>query len=300
MPKVSVIIPAYNSGKHICEAIDSVLNQTFKDFELIVVDDGSTDDTKKKIIKYIDKIVYVYQENAGASAARNLGIVKSSGGYIAFLDSDDIWLPRKLEQSIEFLEKKGFDWMCTSRFSITEKGEKIERRVEPESGICDETGKVNRLEVCLFNLNFNLALTSTVLIKRKCFEVCGIFDEKLKICEDLDLFIRFKEYGLTCGYLDKLLTIKRSHATSLSRNSPLKSLEYTIEVAKKHAKILCLNKFLTGKLYGEFWWKIALAYYLNGSFWNATKYSLISFYYYPSATKLLKMSRYSLSLRKGG
>jgi glycosyltransferase involved in cell wall biosynthesis len=300
MPNISVIIPVFNGAQHIQSAIESVLSQTFQDFELIVVDDGSTDDTDNILGNYGNRIKSIKQSNQGVANARNAGLKLATGKYIALLDSDDMWVPEKLEKSLEFLEKGNFDWICTSRNKITEKGEKSERKIEPESGIYDSTGKMNNLEIGLFNLNYILAITSSVLIKKSCFDIAGLFDGSLRICEDMDLWLRFKEAGLTGGYLDEPLTIKRSHALSLSKNKPFFSLESTIKVARKHARILHLDKAFRGKIYSEFWWEIALSYYLNGSQCNAIKYSLVSFYFYPNATKLFKMLKYGLSRRRGG
>jgi glycosyltransferase involved in cell wall biosynthesis len=105
MPTVSVIIPTYNRANYICEAIDSILAQTYADYEIIVVDDGSTDGTRQALQRWIDDgtICYYYQENRGESAARNHGIRKARGQYIAFLDSDDLFLPTKFEKQVACL-----------------------------------------------------------------------------------------------------------------------------------------------------------------------------------------------------
>ena len=106
MPKVSVVMPAYNYGRFLGEAIQSVLDQTFQDFELIVVDDGSTDNTKEVIGSFTDRrIKYIYQQNRGVSTALNVGISASRGEYIALLDADDIWLPHNLEKGVEVLDE---------------------------------------------------------------------------------------------------------------------------------------------------------------------------------------------------
>ena len=102
MPKVSVIIPTYNRAHYICETIDSILAQTYRDYEIIVVDDGSADNTRKVLQKYDGKVRYFYQKNRGPSAARNFGISQSQGEYIAFLDDDDLWTENKLELQIDF------------------------------------------------------------------------------------------------------------------------------------------------------------------------------------------------------
>ena len=97
MPKVSVVIPTYNRAHLICETIDSILAQTYKDYEIIVVDDGSTDNTQEVLKRYGDKVRYFYQQNQGQASAWNFAVRQSSGEYIALLDSDDLWLPQKLE-----------------------------------------------------------------------------------------------------------------------------------------------------------------------------------------------------------
>src|SRR5690349_21108150 len=101
MPAVSIIIPTYNRRELVCEAIASVLAQSLKDFELIVVDDGSEDGTAEAVREFAD-VRYIWQLNRGVSAARNLGVTFSTGEWIAFLDSDDLWQPRKLEQQVKF------------------------------------------------------------------------------------------------------------------------------------------------------------------------------------------------------
>ena len=103
MPKFSVIIPTYNRCEFVKNAIQSVLDQTYKDYEIIVIDDGSTDSTKDSLSSIIEQITYIYQDNRGVSSARNTGIKKSIGSYIAFLDSDDLWEPKKLELQYQFI-----------------------------------------------------------------------------------------------------------------------------------------------------------------------------------------------------
>lgn len=112
-PLVSVVIPFYNRVDWLCEAIESVLNQTYDNFEIIVVNDGSTEKMDDFLYKYGDKIIYRYKENGGAATARNLAMEIATGDYIAFLDSDDIWLPEKTEKQIAFMEKNGALWSHT-------------------------------------------------------------------------------------------------------------------------------------------------------------------------------------------
>lgn len=113
MQKVSVIIPFYKGVKWLEDAVESALNQTYDNIEIIVVNDGSCEDVSAFLLKYNHKIRYIYKENGGAASARNLGIAHASGDYIAFLDSDDIWLPEKTEKQISFMEKTGCKWSNT-------------------------------------------------------------------------------------------------------------------------------------------------------------------------------------------
>jgi len=123
VPKVSIIIPTYNYAHFITEAIQSVLSQTFQDFEVIVVDDGSTDNTREVLAQFGNKIRYIYQENRGLSAARNTGILNSSGQYLCFLDSDDSLLPEKLELQVKLLDSKvDVDLVYTWWYLVDENG----------------------------------------------------------------------------------------------------------------------------------------------------------------------------------
>lgn len=113
MKKVSVVIPFYSHVEWLREAVDSVLAQSYKNFEIILVNDGSKEDLTDFLAEYGDKLVYLYQENAGAAAARNKGIRHATGDYIAFEDSDDVWLPTLLEKQVAFMEKTGVRWLHT-------------------------------------------------------------------------------------------------------------------------------------------------------------------------------------------
>src|SRR5208283_2367398 len=102
-PLVSVVIPTYNCGRYICETVESALGQTYSPVEIIVVDDGSTDDTRERLTTYGDRVRYIYQQNTGPAVARNRGVQDAQGDWIAFLDADDLWLPYRLELQVELL-----------------------------------------------------------------------------------------------------------------------------------------------------------------------------------------------------
>jgi len=183
-PTVSVIIPTYNRAHLIGRAIKSVLNQTYHDFELIVVDDGSKDNTEEVVKRFKDeRIRYTrHDKNKGGGAARNTGIKIARGKFIAFLDSDDQWLPQKLEKQIVMFEKKSekIGVIYTGLFFVNNVYKKICLWIPQKEG--------NISKDIIFK-NYVGSL-STVIIRRECFEKCGLFDESLPACQDWDIYIR--------------------------------------------------------------------------------------------------------------
>ena len=188
MPKVSVIIPTYNREEFIVETINSVLNQTYKDFEIIVVDDGSTDKTKQKLEPFKSKIKLIEQKNSERAVARNNGVKNSSGEYTAFLDSDDIWTEDKLEKQVELLDSRPDAVLTYGQcLRINEQGEKIKsakRQLEGFSG-----------EVFENLLMRNFIASPTPMIKRKYFEKTTGFQTKYIPYEDWEFWLRFSLIG---------------------------------------------------------------------------------------------------------
>ena len=204
---VSVIIPTYNRGWILKEAIDSVQAQDYKDFELIVVDDGSTDNTSDVLALYGNDIKALFQKNKGVSAARNRGIAEASGQFIAFLDSDDLWLPQKLSTQIEFFNQTPDALICQTEEIWIRNGIRVnpKKRHKKPSGMIFEPS----LELCLVS-------PSAVMIRRSLFDRVGCFDEALPACEDYDLWLR-----ISCRFpvhlIDRSLIIKRGgHGDQLS------------------------------------------------------------------------------------
>ena len=224
-PAVSVIIPTYNRGWVLREAVDSVLAQDFEDFELIVVDDGSTDNTREILETYHNDIIVLSQNNRGVSAARNWGIARSCAPLIAFLDSDDLWKPQKLSRQIDFFEANPEALICQTEEIWIRNGVRVNprRRHHKFSGMIFESS----LALCLVS-------PSAVMVRKKLFDTVGLFDERLPACEDYDLWLR-----VSCRYpvylLDDPLIIKRGgHKDQLSRAAGLdkyriQSLEGIIE-----------------------------------------------------------------------
>jgi len=208
MPKVSVIIPTYNRAGYIEEAIDSVLAQTYKDFEIIVIDDGSTDKTRKVLRKYTGQIRYFPQENQGVAVSRNKGIAVSRGEYVAFLDSDDAWLPKKLERQVAFLEEHpDIALVCGEVFLMDEKGETIHH--VPHDRELPLTFK-NLFEQSLIHV-------PTTMVRRQILEEAGGFDPAVDTSEDYDLWLRIikKHRG---HYMELPLAKYRLHQDSLMSN----------------------------------------------------------------------------------
>lgn len=209
MPTVSVIIPTFNRSEKVVRAVVSVLNQGFRDFEIIVVDDGSTDNTNKALSKYMSSIKYIRQSaNMGVSAARNRGIKNSTAPWIAFLDSDDYWLNEKLSVQIEFIDQNPNTVACQTEEIWIKNG----RRVNPKKRHKKPSGNIfaQSLKLCLVS-------PSSVIIKRSLFEDVGLFDETLPAAEDFDLWLR-----ISCRYpiylIDKGLVVKEGgHDDQLSR-----------------------------------------------------------------------------------
>jgi glycosyltransferase involved in cell wall biosynthesis len=186
MPKVSVILPTHNRAEFLHHAIESALKQTFKDLEIIVVDDNSTDNTVDVVKRFEDRRIEYIRENAnkGPSAARNTGISASKGKYLAFLDDDDEWVPDKLKKQIELLDKcpQNICGVYSNRLVL----DKSTNRIISTGPNADKLSG---------NLLYQLLIgspihTSTVLLRKSCFDEVGLFDETMSYMEDRDLWIR--------------------------------------------------------------------------------------------------------------
>jgi glycosyltransferase involved in cell wall biosynthesis len=212
MTSISVIIPSYNYGRYIAEAIRSALGQTLKPAEVIVVDDGSTDDTAKVVAGFGDRVRYVRQENAGVCAARNRGVAESSGELIAFLDADDIWEPTKLERQAEkFAADSEIGLVhCGMREFCSESGETLVLHLDGMEGDVAE-------DLLLWERPVVNVSGSVIMVSREAFERVGEFDPRQKCGEDRDLCYRIaKEYRV--GFVAEPLVNYRSHGAAAHRN----------------------------------------------------------------------------------
>ncbi|MBI9086974.1 MAG: glycosyltransferase [Desulfobacterales bacterium] len=206
--KISVIIPTFNREWALAGAVDSVLAQNGSDFELIVVDDGSTDRTEAVLAAYGGRIRVLRQSNGGVSAARNAGIAAARGCLIAFLDSDDRWLPEKLAVQKAFFDARPEALICQTEEIWVRNGVRVNprRRHRKPSG-----------DIFLPSLELCLVSPSAVMMRRNLFDQVGLFDETLPACEDYDLWLR-----VSCRFpvhlIDQPLIVKQGgHADQLSR-----------------------------------------------------------------------------------
>ncbi len=206
--KISVIIPTWNRSGYLARALESVFAQSISPHEVIVVDDGSTDDTREIIQQQFSNVRYLYQENRGVSSARNTGIRAAGGDWIALLDSDDCWLPNKLEHQQQLLRDNPDAKICHSDEIWIRNG----KRINPMKKHAKRGGYIFKhcLPLCAIS-------PSSAIIRRDLFDEIGLFDESLPACEDYDLWLRLcAAYPVL--YADEALLIKHGgHADQLSR-----------------------------------------------------------------------------------
>jgi glycosyltransferase involved in cell wall biosynthesis len=224
---ISVIIPSYNTGSFVCDAVRSALEQTFSPIEVLVIDDGSTDKTRAALEQYKDCIRYYRQENGGCSSARNTGIRLASGRFFAFLDADDVWLPDKLSKQYDLLARRPEIGLVHSDIWYLDEdtGEKFLKAVGREGFTGD----------CYTRFfSENRILTSSVLVRQECFDKVGVFDEKLRRAEDWDMWMRIARH-YHFAYINESLLDYRLHHASLTNNTS-KMREAELHVLSKAFK----------------------------------------------------------------
>jgi len=207
MIETSVIIPTFNRLAFLKQAIHSVLTQSYKAFELLIVDDGSTDSTSQFIRAQNAAITYLHQPNQGPGAARNLGIRRSQGEFISFLDSDDLWRPGKLQAQIDFMHQNPFALVCYTDEIWIRNG----KRVNPRKKHGKHSGWI--FEKCL---PLCIVSPSSVLMRRGFFDHVGFFNESLRACEDYDLWLRASLHFPFHFLQEKLIVKRGGHGDQLS------------------------------------------------------------------------------------
>jgi len=273
MPKVSVIIPVYNGERFIAQAVDSVLNQTYRDFELIVVDDGSTDKTAEILKSYGSQIIYIYQPNRERSAARNTGIRHAQGEYLAFLDADDVWLPHKLQRQVQLLDQASevglvYGWA----YFIDETGQRV--NLSGKEMLCSFESGTRVFEPLLFE---NVIASPTVMIRRHCIDTVGFFDESMTYTEDWDMWLRIAVH-YKVGIINEPLACYRINGDSLLENwkkydvpsGRIRVVKKACTSLKDHPELRSLRR---KALAHSYWWS-AVASHRMGHRGNALKYGL--------------------------
>jgi glycosyltransferase involved in cell wall biosynthesis len=236
-PKVSIIIPTYNAARFIESAIKSVIHQTFTNNEIIVVDDGSTDNTKGILKKHVENksIIYIRQENSGPAAARNNGIKAATGELVCFLDADDLLRPNSIEHRLRvfkrhhevgvvFTDFRKIFWKSTKEKDFVDDDIRQSNFLKTISTECIKRKDNN---IYVFNTNIfyelivsNFIFTGTVMMRRDIFDEVGFFDESLMIAEDHDLWLRAsRKYNMAFLHIDT--ATYRFHADNITKDIPL-------------------------------------------------------------------------------
>jgi len=262
--KVSIIIPTFNRAKYVCEAIDSALQQTMKDIEVIVVDDGSTDNTREKIKPYKDKIEYVYTKNGGPAHARNVGMKRAKGEYISFLDSDDIYYPYKTDLQSSILDKfrdialvhtefsafddNGFwdEYHLKKYHTAFKRGNLDYEDIYPEkitledAGLYFECWAQNKIYIGnIFQIYFQkiIIATATIMFRQEVLKKVGMQDEQYRIFEDYDFALRIcKHYKV--GFIDVPTYKQRYHTGQISNTLKKDGDETSIEKQSNFLQII--------------------------------------------------------------
>jgi glycosyltransferase involved in cell wall biosynthesis len=232
-PRVSVIIPCYNTAQFVAETLDSVFSQTYSDYEVVVVNDGSPDtpDLERVLGPYLSRIVYVKSDNCGLAGARNNGIRASKGELIALLDSDDAWEPRYLEVQVGELDSDpSADIVYPNALVFGD---------SPRAGsfLADSTGDVTFASL----IEQKCVVVVSVLARRSAFERAGLFDAELRSCEDFDLWLRCVKTGSRIIYHDEVLLRYRKRKGSLS-SDPVWMLGSALKVLVKMRTAVSLTE----------------------------------------------------------
>ncbi len=236
-PLISIIIPTYNVSGFIDKTLESIFNQDFTDYEIIVVDDGSTDATQSVLESFKNRISYCYQENRGPAAARNVGIKMAKGKYIAFQDGDDLWPKSKLKLQMELMESYTDVGLLSGDMQRFSEGHVKVSSMFKKYGFDRNFFGDNFYVIDAYKKIYvqgNYIPTGTVILRRNCLEKVGCFDEGLRHSEDLDLWLRIAmQYRL--AYSNEIWLLRRDHEINLTGDTEKMNLSL-IKVLEKHEK----------------------------------------------------------------
>jgi GT2 family glycosyltransferase len=209
LPLVSIIIPTYNRSRLLREAVESALAQTYPNVEVIVVDDGSADDTAQVMAQYDSRLCYIRQANRGVAAARNTGIRASRGEYLTFLDDDDRFLPTKVERQVRLLSSQPKSGLVHCRYY----------RADGEGHLLDKPSLLPQGDILDSLVRWNFVWVGGPLVRRECFERVGVFDEAgPQITADWDMWLRIARAGYEFGCVQRPIGVYRIHPESMMSN----------------------------------------------------------------------------------
>lgn len=273
MPKVSVVIPAYNAIAYLPETIESVLKQTFTDFEVLIVNDGSSDNIVEWAAGVKDsRVRLISQANQGVSAARNTGIAQAQGEYIAFLDADDLWEPTKLEKQVCRLDDNPAIGLVYTWTALIDPAGKLTGTVfcyEAEGNVW-ETILVHDI-VCN---------GSSAMVRRSCFEVAGVFDPNLSSAADFDMWTRIAAH-YPFAVVKELLVHYRKAPNTMSKNRQKMIQDFRLTLEKRYQSVPLEFLYLRNRAYGHMYrWQAWLSIY-EGDYKSATHFHRQAFLHNP-------------------
>ena len=279
-PLVSVIIPNYNYAHYLPQALDSVLAQTYPRFEIMVIDDGSTDDSENVLRSYGDRIRSIKQQNQGVSAARNLGARETRGELVAFLDADDFWLPEKLERQVQrFIADDGLGLVHCGVEEIHDNGDHLLFRLEGLEGWV-------ATDMLLFNRAVILGGGSGLMVKRSAFEALGGFDTSLSTSADWEFFYRMAAHARV-GFVPSALLKYRVHGSNMHAN--VRAMEHDMLIG--YEKAFSCNRGILPELrrrcYGNLHMVLAGSFFRAGHKTDFARHALKSLWLTPGNLKSL-------------
>ena len=259
MPKISVIIPTYNCAETLPEAIGSVLAQSCQDFEIIVVDDGSTDHTAITVESYSEKcaVRYIFQENTGLPGARNRGVDEALGAYVAVLDADDALREDALQVMSDSIENTQADWCIVDILKFWHGFQEIQRSAIPSGDL-------------LLSILADDFIRRGMFFRTSALRRAGLWDASMKNREDWDLNIRMIEGEFPFVYVPQPLYLYRKRPGSITTGSPEKMLRYTEELLRKHhCRLAKGGNPQFKRIYSANMWRLARCYAYQLSSWRS-------------------------------
>lgn len=278
-PLISVIIPNYNYGAYVAKAIDGVLAQTYSNIEIIVVDDGSSDDSLAVLEGYGNRITVVPQKNQGVSVARNNGVARSRGEFVAFLDADDIWLASKIEEQLaRFAEEDSVIGLVHCSMSYIDKNDQLVGEIleGKEGWVADDLLQLEE--------GVTIGIGSTGLVRRAVFDEVGGFDPRQTTAADWDFSYRVaRKYMI--GFVNEPLVLYRIHSSNMHAN--IGAMEHDVKIGFEKAfaddspNVQCIRN----QCYGNFHYMLAGSYFRAGKYGLFVKNALKSLWYRPGVIR---------------